>query len=343
MIHGQNNNFFTTTTNPPLIPDTSATVATYFGSPQYHPRKISPIPSLPLLPTPTKNALNSIRSKLLNDNGSTACAKASTPKTTRGRKNAKVSKEQAATAEQLLIDFFRENQAKPLKTFCIDADLPDSRYHSIRRRAMKCPILAEIMKLQSTKTGFTKEMSTRAVNVLVPRITSALPSSKSLVDEIKQLHSYHKKISNSNIEIQHCLKGDPQFINCVQILFQQNDIAVVECDDGTLIQKCEGCSRNMTCNEIIVVRKQKNNSGCCDSCKKFNENGIWSEVTRKRNYDNQVAHDSRTNWKALTPVQQSKRSRNHTEAKMKLRQEIETLKKKLATKTPLIDNEIKTD
>ena len=158
-------------------------------------------------------------------------------------------------------------------------NLPYSCYQSICRHAVTFSILVQIMNNQSTMTGFTMEMSISALSALVPISTSAIPATTSLAEEIKRLHSSHKTISKSHIELKQRLNGDPQFISCIRILFQLDNTALVEWDDGTLIQKCNGCSRNTKCNDIIVSRKQKNN-------------GNQAEETRKKNYDKQVAHNS---------------------------------------------------
>ena len=69
------------------------------------------------------------------------------------------------------------------------------------------------------------------------------------------------------------------------ILLQLDRIAVVECDDGMLVQTCKGGNKNTMCNEILNVQKMNNNLGCCATCYTANVNGEQAEATRENNYN----------------------------------------------------------
>ena len=167
MIHGQSHNHITTTTNPLILPAFAAAAAsasTFLGAPgnhsfpQYHPRQITPLLSLPSFPTPTNSDLYSVRSATRDQQPAQSSR--------RGRKNTRDEKEITARVDKLLVHFFQEDQAKPLKTFCTDAALPNSTYHSICRRIHKYSILTKLMNQQAKNKGFTKKMSMGAASVL---------------------------------------------------------------------------------------------------------------------------------------------------------------------------------
>ena len=138
------------------------------------------------------------------------------------------------------------------------------KYHVSKRvcRSKQCKITIPIVESRAVQDGWrrrTKRVSgwqcDKCANVSSnlhhfteelrkkPLSISAMTTTESLADVIKQLHNSHIQRANSQNELSQRLKDDLRFINCVQILFQLNSTATVESANGTLIQKCEGCSR----------------------------------------------------------------------------------------------------
>ena len=71
------------------------------------------------------------------------------------------------------------------------------------------------------------------------------------------------------------------------------------------------------CAAVIVVDARSSTAGCCQSCYKKLHNAAVSETTRQNNCYEQIAHDSRTNYKHLTREQLVARLENCQKEKMR--------------------------
>ena len=91
--------------------------------------------------------------------------------------------------------------------------------------------------------------------------------------------------------------------------------------DGNLVRMCG----SHLCHQIFIVQQQSNNASICRKCTKEKWRDTKADERRQKNWDLQVAADSRTKWGSLSEAQKKERNGNNRQVKGSMKRKLKRL------------------
>ncbi len=246
--------------------------------------------------------------------------------------------------------FFSEGQYLGLSPFC---NKIEKQSKSMSREIKQHPTLNTIWKRRQNGKGFTKRDSKIALkyinNLFLPSSSSTDPSStvqqtvsyegageaiSLLTSEVNALVNRHLSFEGHKIAGREDVLAEKKFVSSMRML-KAADLCCVPCDNGFTAMSC----RSTQCDEIMVVRSQRNNKPCCKSCANKKHHAPIAEARNELNRKKRTAPDSKTPLSSLNADEMKLRTQNNRNEKKRNKKRIQQLVDKLTTEVVMVNND----